>query len=107
MPRPKVPPHNNCVVHADSLIHATRAQSQDSKSAKAALDGTTNTNSGSQDKDNGDDEEYFGLNNGKEVQLMLHSMASVSEWTSSPLIATNDSTILFDPYKGYIPEVRF
>ncbi|KAJ8089161.1 hypothetical protein PM082_014409 [Marasmius tenuissimus] len=42
-----------------------------------------------------------------EVSAMFHSMASVSERASSPLIATNDSTILFDPYKGYVPDVRF
>ncbi|KAJ8096283.1 hypothetical protein PM082_011438 [Marasmius tenuissimus] len=42
-----------------------------------------------------------------EVSAMFHSMASVSQQASSPLIATNDSIILFDPYKGYVPEVRF
>ncbi|KAJ8091557.1 hypothetical protein PM082_024481 [Marasmius tenuissimus] len=42
-----------------------------------------------------------------EVSAMFHSMASVSEHASLPLVAMNDSTIIYDPYKGYIPDVRF
>ncbi|KAJ8075449.1 hypothetical protein PM082_019787 [Marasmius tenuissimus] len=42
-----------------------------------------------------------------EVSAMFHSMASVSERASLPLVAMNNSTIIYDPYKGYIPDVRF
>ncbi|KAK1219793.1 hypothetical protein PQX77_017457, partial [Marasmius sp. AFHP31] len=41
------------------------------------------------------------------VSTMFQSMALVSERASSPLVAITNLPITFDPYTGYIPNVRF